>query len=78
MSRENAYDKGSRLLAEGRIVVLECGRYGIAAHVRGEGAVYVTRFGFGSWSCTCPALRPTCSHIAALKRITAVDIREHR
>ena len=49
MARESAYDKGSRLLAEGRVIVLEAGKYGIAAHVRGEGHLYVTRYGFGSW-----------------------------
>ena len=78
MARESAYDKGSRLLAEGRVIVLEAGKYGIAAHVRGEGHLYVTRYGFGSWSCTCQALRPTCSHIAALKRITAIDLKDAR
>lgn len=72
--RESAYDKGSRLLAEGRVIVREASRYGFIASVRGEGHVYDTRWQFGTWSCTCAAHQPTCSHIAALKRISAIDI----
>lgn len=78
MPRESAYDKGSRLLAEGRVIVLEASRHGVAARIRGEGHLYLTRWSFGTWSCTCPNPRPTCSHIAALKRVTAVDIPEAR
>lgn len=74
MPRESAYDKGSRLLTEGRVIVAEVTRYGVVAKVRGEGAVYRTAWQFGTWICTCPAFRPTCSHIAAVKRVTAVDL----
>lgn len=56
------------------MIVLEAGKYGVVAHVRGEGHQYVTRWQFGRWDCSCEALRPTCSHVAALKRITAVDL----
>lgn len=78
MPRESAYDKGSRLLAAGALILLEVGRYGVIANVRGEGHLYRTAWQFGTWSCTCPNPRPTCSHIAALKRVTAVDIPEAR
>lgn len=74
MPREGAYGKASRLLVEGRVIVVEASRHGVVAHVRGEGHVYDTRHQFGSWQCSCPAMNPTCSHIAALKRITAVDL----
>lgn len=78
--RETARTKADRYLLEGRVVILEAGRYGIAAHVRGEGAVYVTRYGFGAWTCTCPhPNRSTnCSHVLALKRICAPDIPKER
>jgi uncharacterized Zn finger protein len=76
--RESAYDKGSRLLTEARVIVLVAGRGTFAASVRGEGAVYRTRYSLGSWDCTCPAYRPTCSHIAACKRISAVDVERRR
>lgn len=74
MPRESAHDKASRLLTEGRVIVVEASRYGFVCTVRGEGHLYRTAFQFGSWSCTCQAHRPTCSHIAAAKRISAVDL----
>lgn len=75
--RESAYDKATRYLAEHDHASLEAGRHGIAAKVRGEGHVYVTRW-LGDWTCSCENPRPTCSHIAAVKRVTAVDLREGR
>jgi hypothetical protein len=74
VTRESAYDKASRLLAEGRVIVLEANKYGFAASVRGEGHVYCTRWTWGQWQCTCEARRPTCSHIAACRRISAIDL----
>lgn len=79
MPRESARDKASRYLVEGRVAILEAGRYGIAAHVRGEGHIYVTRW-FGDWSCTCPhPNRSThCSHVLACQRVVAIDLPERR
>lgn len=79
MPRETARAKADRLLLEGRVVILEAGRYGIAAHIRGEGHIYTARYGFGSWTCDCPARTDQCSHLTALRRVTAVDLeRNHR
>lgn len=74
--RESAYAKASRLLAEGRVIVTELAQRGITATVRGEGHVYVTTCHFRVWECTCENPRPTCSHIAALKRISSIDLPE--
>lgn len=74
MPRENARTKADRLLLEGRVVILEAGRYGVVAKVRGEGHVYRTAWQFGAWSCDCPARTPNCSHLHALRRVTCVDL----
>lgn len=74
MARETARSKADRLLLEGRVVIVEAGRYGVVAKVRGEGVIHVARFQFGTWSCTCPARTDQCSHLFALKRVVAVDL----
>ena len=80
MPRETARAKADRLLLEGRVVILEAGRYGVVARVRGEGVIHTTRFQFGAWSCTCPARTDQCSHLYAVRRVVAVDLtgRGHR
>lgn len=78
MPRESAYDKGSRLLVEGRVIVREASPYGFVCTVRGEGHVYRTAYQFGRWDCSCEARRPTCSHIAAAKRISVNDLPSRR
>lgn len=79
MPRETARTKADRLLLEGRVVILEAGRYGVAARVRGEGHIYTARYGFGTWTCDCPARSTACSHLIALRRVVAVDHeRNHR
>lgn len=79
MSRETVADKAERYLLEGRIVLEEVTRHGITATVRGEGARYRTTWA-GVWSCTCPhqARSTDCSHIAACKRVVAVDLEAGR
>jgi SWIM zinc finger len=69
MSRENARLKGSRLLAEHRMMVhrVDAGR--IEAERRGTGAVYRLGWAHGAWSCSCPA-RGRCSHLWALLSVT--------
>ncbi|MFP5256075.1 MAG: hypothetical protein ACLGI8_09525 [Acidimicrobiia bacterium] len=76
MSRETARTKADRLLIEGRVVILEAGRYGVVARVRGEGVIHTTRYGFGAWTCTCPARTDQCSHLIALRRVVAIDLQE--
>lgn len=65
-----------RYLCEGRVVVVHVSRSVVAASVRGEGAVYATGWRDGAWSCSCPhgARTTDCSHVAAVKRVTAVDL----
>lgn len=74
MPRENARSKADRLLLEGRVVILEAGRYGVMARIRGEGAIHTARFQFGTWDCTCPARTDQCSHLIAVRRVVAVDL----
>lgn len=76
MSRESVTEKASRYLVEGRIVLEEVGRHGVRASVRGEGCVYRTEWVAGRWSCNCPhrARTTDCSHVAAIKRVVAVDV----
>jgi hypothetical protein len=74
MPRETARSKADRLLLEGRVVILEAGRYGVAARVRGEGRIHTCRYGFGAWSCTCEVRTDQCSHLIAVRRVVAVDL----
>ena len=71
MARENAEDKGRRLLAEGRLRVKLAGypgRFPIVAECVGDSAeTYVVAFDNDeqAFTCTCPA-KQRCSHIVAL------------
>lgn len=75
MTRERYQAKGVRLLAEGRVSILEVvPSTSVLATVRGDSAaVYVVRFDAGSWWCTCPAAS-RCSHVFAVQRCTVVDL----
>jgi hypothetical protein len=75
MPREDALSKGKRSLSVGRLLVHSVGDKAIRGTCRGLGKTY--RWGWdwdgewdGSWFCTCRTLRPTCSHIYALKLVT--------
>ena len=76
MPRESAFDKAGRYLLEGRIILRHVDRTLVHAVVRGDGALYRTRWEAGARSCSCPHAATTtdCSHVIALKRITAVDL----
>ena len=82
MPRESAREKGGRYLLEGRIIVTVVARNRVVAHARGEGALYRTTWTpADGWRCECPhAARSTyCSHVHAMRRITAVDLEDaHR
>ena len=73
--RENAKDKGRRLLVTGRLRVVKVDGALIIAECRGDsGAIY--HLGHEPearkpWRCTCPAVGP-CSHLSALWAVTAV------
>lgn len=72
--RQNARDKASRLLTEGRVICRYVDRTRAIAFVRGEGVIHRTAFEHGSWTCSCPARTDQCSHLYALRRIVAVDL----
>jgi uncharacterized Zn finger protein len=78
VSRENAHAKGRRLLAEGRLQVLDVNEYdGTAlAKCRGDSAaMYVVgRDEAGRWTCSCRALG-RCSHIVALQLVVVLEPR---
>lgn len=73
--RENAKDKGLRLLASGRLRVLRVDGDVIVAECRGDsGQVYSLGHDPARaphWRCTCPA-KTACSHLHALWLVTAV------
>lgn len=70
MPRENAHDKGRRLLAEGRLCIDAVLGDTITAHCRGDsGEVYAVGYERGGWYCNCPALS-RCSHMIALQLVT--------
>jgi uncharacterized Zn finger protein len=66
MPRENAHDKGRRLLTEGRLRVVTVSDRHIVAHCIGDsGERYLLTCDPRSWTCSCPALG-RCSHLVAL------------
>ncbi len=70
MPRENAQDKGRRLLAEGRLVIDAVIGDAITASCRGDsGEVYRVGYERCGWYCRCPALS-RCSHLTALQLVT--------
>lgn len=73
-SRESAATKARRLLGEARLIVRECRPGYVDAICRGEGAVYHLGYAHGGWHCTCPSMGNRCSHLLALKSVTAPDL----
>ncbi len=74
MARETAREKAKRYLTEGRVIVTTALPGLVEATARG-GTVYRVGYSPGKgWTCTCPHPRPTCSHLRALRTITAPDI----
>jgi hypothetical protein len=76
--RENADLKARRYLVEARVRILEAhedNRY-LTAEVRGDsGRSYVTGYDAGSWTCSCPAVGPRCSHVRAVQLISVMEPR---
>jgi uncharacterized Zn finger protein len=79
VSRENAAAKARRLLAEGRVRVVDVDvrADSVAAEIRGEsGFIYsVGRGEGGRWSCPCAALGSRCSHVQAVQLVVAFEPR---
>lgn len=74
MSRESAAAKAGRLLAEGRVILVEVAAGTCTATVRGSRTVHHVVFAAGEWTCTCPSRTPSCSHRRAVRRVVAVDL----
>ncbi|WP_436792614.1 hypothetical protein [Actinospongicola halichondriae] len=75
MARETVRDKAGRYLLEGRVILNRVDARMVVARVRGDGAIYSTGWANGAWSCDCPhQARTDCSHVLALKRVTAIDL----
>lgn len=73
MTRENAYDKASRLLVEARVVLQSVQRRRVHATVRGTDRIHHVNWNSDrGWQCDCPALRPTCSHVQAVQRVVCI------
>lgn len=69
-ARENAYERGVRLLTSGRLVVERVDAREIRARCRGDhGEVWRLGFKPGQWFCECPARRD-CAHLIALWSVT--------
>lgn len=70
MPRENAHDKGRRLLTEGRLVVTAVSERHVSARCRDDsGEIYTLAADHRGYSCSCPAIGQ-CSHLVALMLVT--------
>jgi uncharacterized Zn finger protein len=74
MPRENAADKSKRYLCEGRVVLVHVSEGSVRAHVRGDGHVWNASFDGAAWFCDCPARSDQCSHLRAVRLVTAVGM----
>jgi hypothetical protein len=73
--RENAAAKAARYLVEGRLIVTRVHAGHVTSSCRGDGHIWLQSFTAGTWRCTCPARSQMCSHLIALRRVVAVDLR---
>lgn len=64
MTRENAYDKATRLLSEARVTLELVNRRRVHAVVRGSDRWHYVDWNAEGCHCSCEALRPTCSRAA--------------
>jgi len=74
--RESAANKAKRYLNEGRVIISDVRLNRVSAAVRGNGRVYKTGFSDGVWHCDCPTPTDRCSHLFAVRKITAPDVNE--
>ncbi len=74
MTRENAAAKARRYLTEGRVVLTRVTPSSVKAIVRGDGATYTSIYRAGQWSCSCPARTDQCSHLRAVRLVTAPEV----
>ena len=74
MVRDSASAKSRRYLAEGRVIIIRVSDDRVLARVRGDGHIWLVIYESGRWSCPCPARTDQCSHLRALRLITAVGL----
>lgn len=74
MPRENAAAKARRYLTEGRVILTNVSDGHVVASVRGEGAIYISTYAYGTWRCSCPAHSDGCCHLRALRLVTAPEV----
>ena len=77
--RENAFEKGRRYVAEGRLIVRELheGDGTALADCRGDGVFWTVGRDQRGWFCSCPA-RGRCAHLHALGLVCALEPRGAR
>lgn len=75
MVKQSIAEKGIRLLATDRVKIVAADKQSVRARVGGDHDTYDVTYVAGLWTCSCPAVRD-CSHLSAVKRITAVDLIE--
>lgn len=68
-TRETAASKANRLLARGRLDVVQVEAHTIRATCRGDHDTYVLGWQ-GHWWCSCPSYGTRCSHLVALRLVT--------
>jgi hypothetical protein len=69
--RENAASKARRLLSEGRVTITRVNGPEVDAIVHGDSGFYLVRHRPGWWSCPCDAIGALCSHVQAVRLVTA-------
>ncbi len=72
--RESAATKAKRYLSEGRVIINDVRPDRVSALVRGDGTIYSSGYTAGHWHCDCPTPTDRCSHLYALRMVTAPDI----
>ncbi|HEY9562659.1 MAG TPA: hypothetical protein VIR30_02715 [Nocardioides sp.] len=72
--RENAAAKGRRYLTEGRVVITHASAGRVDASIRGDGTIHLATYRHGTWSCTCEVRTDRCSHLVALRLVTAPEL----
>lgn len=76
MTRETAATKAHRILSEGRLIITTAQPGHVASLCRGDGAVWHQAYAHGQWTCDCPARTDQCSHLRALRSVTAPDLKD--
>lgn len=70
MPRETAFDRGRRMILEGRLVIDRVNDREVRAHIRGDsGEVHEVGYTRGGFHCSCPC-RGRCGHLVALMLVT--------